>query len=118
MREILTHPATLYTITEWVIRVGALIVVPMRRNPAAARAWLLAILFLPIPGLLLFWLIGRPRFPAWRAERFRAQAPMLADIARGGSPTRLRRRRSPTIACRCSSRGSAAFPRSAATRSI
>lgn len=81
MNDILRSPGTLYEIAEWTIRIGALIVVPLRRNPAAARAWLLAILFLPIPGILLFWLIGRPRFPAWRAERFRAQAPMLADLA-------------------------------------
>ena len=82
MIEVLHQPGTLYAIAEWVIRIGALIVVPMRRDPAAARAWLLAILFLPIPGLLLFWLIGRPRFPAWRAERFRTQAPLIADLAR------------------------------------
>ncbi len=82
MTEIFRQPGTLYAIAEWTIRIGALIVVPMRRSPAAARAWLLAILFLPIPGLLLFWLIGRPRFPAWRAERFREQAAMIADLAR------------------------------------
>jgi cardiolipin synthase len=81
MSDILRQPGTLYAIAEWSIRIGALIVVPMRRNPAAARAWLLAILFLPIPGLLLFWLIGRPRFPKWRGERFEAMAPMMSDLA-------------------------------------
>ena len=65
---------------EWAIRIGALAVVPLRRNPAATRGWLLLIFFLPIPGLLLFWAIGSPRFPAWRAERFRALRPFLDDV--------------------------------------
>lgn len=67
---------------EWVIRIGALAVVPLRRTPAAARAWLLLIFFLPVPGLLLFLAIGSPRFPAWRRERFKALAPWLAELAR------------------------------------
>jgi len=64
---------------EWIIRIGALAIVPLRRTPAAARAWLLLILFLPVPGLLLFLAIGSPRFPAWRAQRFARLGPLLAD---------------------------------------
>jgi cardiolipin synthase len=60
-----------YYALEWVIRIGALVAVPFRRSPAATRSWLLLIFFLPVPGLLLFWTIGSPRFPAWRRERFR-----------------------------------------------
>ena len=41
-----------YVASEWVIRVAALVVVPQRRTPSAARAWLLLIFFLPWPGLL------------------------------------------------------------------
>ncbi|BAK67111.1 cardiolipin synthase [Sphingobium sp. SYK-6] len=66
---------------EWIIRIGALAIVPLRRTPAAARAWLLLIFFLPLPGLLLFLAIGSPRFPAWRRERFAALTPFLARIA-------------------------------------
>ncbi len=66
---------------EWAIRIGALAVVPMRRTPAAARAWLLLIFFLPVPGLLLFLAIGSPRFPVWRRERFNALGPWLAELA-------------------------------------
>ena len=53
------HWGALYVASEWVIRIGALIVVPQRRPPNAARAWLLLIFFLPWPGLLLYSLIGR-----------------------------------------------------------
>lgn len=68
-------------IVEWVIRIGSLLVVPQRRTPAATRAWLLLIFFLPIPGLLLFLLIGNPRFPAWRTTRFRALEPFFRETA-------------------------------------
>lgn len=76
------RPGTVYAVLEWGIRLGALVVVPQRRSPAAARGWLMGIMFLPIPGLLLFWLIGRPKFPAWRTERFRSLDPMYAALAR------------------------------------
>lgn len=56
---------------EWAIRLTMLVIVPSRRTPEAARSWLLLIFFLPIPGLILFLLIGSPRFPAWRVERFK-----------------------------------------------
>ena len=56
---------TAYYILEWLIRIAAIAVVPLRRPPAAARGWLLLIFFLPVPGLLLFFAIGSPRFPKW-----------------------------------------------------
>jgi len=56
----------LYVASEWVIRVAALIVVPQRRPPSAARAWLLFIFFLPWPGLLFYALIGRAYMPRRR----------------------------------------------------
>lgn len=70
-----------YYALEWVIRIGALISVPFRRSAAASRAWLLLIFFLPVPGLLLFWTIGSPRFPEWRRERFRELDGWLAILA-------------------------------------
>ncbi len=71
----------LYYAAEWVVRIGALIVVPQRRSPNATRAWLLLIFFLPIPGLILYLLIGNPRFPAWRQQRFAALQPFFRDTA-------------------------------------
>jgi cardiolipin synthase len=49
----------LYVASEWAVRIIALVYVPQRRPPSAARAWLLLIFFLPWPGVLLYLLIGR-----------------------------------------------------------
>ena len=68
-------------VIQWAIRLGMLAVVPFRRSSAAARSWLLLIFFLPIPGLLLFLLIGSPRFPAWRVERFKQMREFLRALA-------------------------------------
>lgn len=78
-----------YYVLEWLIRIGALAVVPARRSPAAARGWLLLIFFLPIPGLLLFWFIGSPRFPRWRRERFDRLLPFYEELAVRLNPTPL-----------------------------
>ena len=59
---------TLYVASEWVVRIVALILVPQRRPPSAARAWLLLIFFLPWPGVLLYLLIGRAYMPRRRVE--------------------------------------------------
>ena len=70
-----------YYIAEWVVRVLSLAILPWRRSPAAVRSWLLLIFFLPVPGLLLFLAIGRPKFPKWRRDRFRALDPFATRIA-------------------------------------
>ena len=71
-----------YYIVEWLVRLGALAILPWRRSPAAVRSWLLLIFFLPVPGLLLFLAIGRPRFPEWRRQRFRRLDPFFTDVGR------------------------------------
>src|SRR5689334_20665843 len=65
---------------EWTIRLAMLVIVPSRRTPEAARSWLLLIFFLPIPGLILFLLIGSPRFPAWRVDRFRKMRSWFDEL--------------------------------------
>jgi cardiolipin synthase len=76
-----SHIDLIWYASEWIIRIGALLVVPQRRAPSATRAWLLLIFFLPLPGLLLFLLIGRPRFPVWRKERFQSLTPYFHQAA-------------------------------------
>jgi len=78
-----THPdlELVEYIVEWMIRLGALAVVPMRRSPAATASWLLLIFFLPIPGLILYLFIGRPKFPAAREQRWRALHPFFNEVA-------------------------------------
>jgi len=75
------HPsiAFLYVLSEWVIRFVMLVYVPQRRSPAAARTWLLLIFLLPWPGFLLYAVIGRIKFPAWRLARQREVSGMIRD---------------------------------------
>ncbi|WP_029144939.1 cardiolipin synthase [Microbacterium luticocti] len=51
------------------IRIAAIIIVPRNRRPTAAMAWLLAIYFIPVVGVLLFLLIGTPRLPRKRRRK-------------------------------------------------
>jgi len=66
--------AWIFFISEWVIRLGMLVVVPLRRTPAAAKGWLLLIFFEPWIGLLIYLLIGRAKLTRWQSKRL-AQLP-------------------------------------------
>ena len=56
---------------DWLIRLAALLWIPTRTTPAAARSWLLLVGFLPLVGLPLYLLFGHP----WLSrERVRRQA--------------------------------------------
>jgi len=67
----------------FVINIVALGLVPERRRPSSAMAWLLLIFFLPGIGLLLFLLIGSPYVPKKRREEQR----VAGDVIRGGLAT-------------------------------
>jgi cardiolipin synthase len=75
--------ATFVVVSDWVIRLAMLAVVPNRRSPEAAKGWLLLVFVLPWVGLLAYLVIGRPRLPAWRLERGReareAIRPLVAN---------------------------------------
>lgn len=58
-----------FTISEWVIRLGMLPVVTRRRKPDAAMAWLLLIFFLPWAGLVLYLIFGTIQFPRHRRRQ-------------------------------------------------
>jgi len=79
--ELLPTLGTFYVASEWIIRFLMLVVVPLRRTAEATRSWLLLIFFLPIPGLLLYLAIGRPRFPQWRTDRARRLAPFVRRLS-------------------------------------
>ncbi|WP_299327467.1 cardiolipin synthase [Parasphingopyxis sp.] len=77
------------TIASWVIRIGALILVPFRRSPAAARGWLLLFFIAPLPALLLFLVIGSPKHPKRRRKLFEELPEILRRaIAKAGIATR------------------------------
>lgn len=80
--------ANLLTIISWVIRIGALILVPFRRSPAAARGWLLLFFIAPLPALLLFLVIGSPKHPKRRRKLFEELPEILRRaIAKAGITT-------------------------------
>lgn len=74
-------PAFIYVAAEWLIRISALIAIPFRRSPDSARAWLVLLLLLPVPGLALYLLIGRPTYPRHRRVRLARAAIRLQDAA-------------------------------------
>ncbi|MBN2580046.1 MAG: cardiolipin synthase [Pirellulales bacterium] len=83
----------LYYLSEWAVRVVMLFVIPRRRHPSAAMAWLLVIFFLPWPGLALYWLIGSNRLPRRRImqhtrmlDRLRAASQRLEKYPNIGRP--------------------------------
>jgi len=67
--QITASIAAAIIVIDIIIRVIAVIVVPRNRRPTAGMAWLLAIFFIPILGILLFLLIGNPKLPKRRQEK-------------------------------------------------
>jgi cardiolipin synthase len=70
---------SLYLISEWIIRLLMLVIIPFRRSPEAAKGWLLFGFFLPWPALALYLLIGRPAYPKWRHMQFAKLPHVLRD---------------------------------------
>lgn len=56
----------LFLVSEWVICLIALVVVPRRKEPSSARTWLLVIFLLPWLGVLLYIFLGRAYMPRKR----------------------------------------------------
>lgn len=65
----ITWPVLVLLLFDLTIRVWAIIVIPRNRRPTSATAWLLAIYFIPVVGLLLFFLIGNPKLPRHRRKQ-------------------------------------------------
>ena len=72
--------AGIFLVSEWVIRLVMLVVVPFRRTPAAAKGWLLLMFFEPWVGLLLYLLIGRAKLPRWRREQLAKLPQAMAAV--------------------------------------
>jgi hypothetical protein len=69
-------PGTWLLIFDWLIRLAALLWIPTRTTPGAARSWLLLIGFVPLLGLPLYLLFGYPWLSRQRLQR-QAQASQL-----------------------------------------
>lgn len=66
----------------WIIALAAFVVVPFRRSPAEARSWLLIFLALPWLGVVVYWLIGHPRYSPSRQQRYRDLPTIYERIGR------------------------------------
>jgi cardiolipin synthase A/B len=55
-------------LVDFAIKIAALIIIPRRRKPTAAMAWLLAIFLIPYVGILLYLLIGTFKLPRKRRD--------------------------------------------------
>jgi cardiolipin synthase A/B len=73
----------LVLIVDIVVRVTAIIVVPRNRRPTAAMAWLLAIYFIPLIGVLLFLVIGTPKLPRKRRRKQEAINQYIRETSVG-----------------------------------
>ncbi|HEY5753207.1 MAG TPA: cardiolipin synthase [Chthoniobacterales bacterium] len=60
------HWSVVYLYSEWIIRIIMLFYVPQHRSAAASRTWLLLIFLLPLPGLILYMMLGRIYLPRKR----------------------------------------------------
>lgn len=70
-------------VVDWIVRIGALLWIPGRSRPAAARSWLLLIGFVPLLGLPLYLLLGHP----WLSrQRILRQGEASAAIRGGQLP--------------------------------
>jgi hypothetical protein len=76
----LTFWAWIFFASEWVIRLIMLVVVPFRRTPAAAKGWLLLIMFEPWVGLLVYLLIGRAKLQRRQREQFAKLPQAMAKV--------------------------------------
>lgn len=64
----------------FLIRVAALGILPVRHSPATAMAWLLVVFFWPLPGALLYLLLGSTRLPRERKARHEKAMQVLRSI--------------------------------------
>ncbi|HET8926283.1 MAG TPA: PLDc N-terminal domain-containing protein, partial [Microbacterium sp.] len=71
----------LVAVFDLTVRIAAIIIVPRNRRPTAAMAWLLAIYFIPLVGVLLFLLIGNPRLPRKRRKMQRQVNDYIHDTS-------------------------------------
>ena len=75
-------PTIVVVLVELALLLIALAVVPARRLPSSALAWILLIVVLPLIGLALFALIGSPRLPQGRRDRQRTMDERIEERSR------------------------------------
>ena len=72
------HPGYWLFLIDWLIRLAALVWIPVRSPPAAARSWLLLVGFVPLLGLPLYLVLGHP----WLARERRIRQARASQVIR------------------------------------
>ena len=72
------HPGYWLFLIDWLIRLAALVWIPARSPPAAARSWLLLVGFVPLLGLPLYLVLGHP----WLARERRVRQARASQVIR------------------------------------
>lgn len=57
-----------FHVIDWIIRIGAVFIVPRNRKPTSGISWLLIIFLLPIIGIILFFILSSPKLPPIRRK--------------------------------------------------
>ncbi len=65
---------------EYVLKIVAIGAVPENRNPSSSSAWLLLILFVPVVGFPLYWIMGSPWVKGRRREIQDRANHIVADL--------------------------------------
>ena len=73
--------STIWLVAEYAMKIVAIGVVPENRRPSSSSAWLLLILFLPVVGFPLYWLIGSP-WVTGRRQKVQQQADEIILAAK------------------------------------
>lgn len=72
---------TALVVTDLIIRIAAVVVIPRNRQPSSAMAWLFAVMLIPFFGIIIFLLIGSNRLPKPRRDKQRKINNIIASNA-------------------------------------
>jgi cardiolipin synthase len=80
---VLFHGTLALDLVGLVVRVAAVIIVPVNRRPTSAMAWLMAIFLIPYIGVIAFLLIGNPKLPEHRRRKQREVNRQILERTKG-----------------------------------
>ena len=82
-RTIAKHVPSVLLLVDALIRIAALVTVPRNKRPSSAVAWLLAIFVAPVPGSILYAILGDWRLPKDRRDRQQEINTAILDATEG-----------------------------------
>jgi cardiolipin synthase len=82
-RKLLKAFPTVILVVDILIRIVSVAVVPRNRRPSSAMAWLLAIFVAPIPGSVLYGLLGSTKLPKDRRDKQREINSLILENTQG-----------------------------------